>query len=378
MEIFHEQPSVPAHSVLLMSSRADAVNYPRGEIRLGFCRACGFISNLAFDASLNEYSQQCEESQGFSPYFRSWLRGVAEDFVARYRLYGKSVLEIGCGKGEFLALVCELGGNRGVGIDPAYVPGRFETDSADGIRFINELYSEAHGDLAGDAVVCRHTLEHIGPVADFVGIVRRSLGGRDDVVVFFELPETLRVLREVAFWDVYYEHCSYFSAGSLARLFRATGFDVLAVAPAFDDQYLLIEARPAALGTSQPAPSATDLEAVRAGAAQFADGYRNRIAGWQATVADVTDRHRRTVVWGSGSKGVAFLNALGGSAIEFAVDVNPHKHGMYMAGTGQRIVPPMFLQQYRPDLIIVMNPTYLGEIKRNLDDLRVEAELVAV
>jgi hypothetical protein len=29
--------------------------------------------------------------------------------------------------------------------------------------------------------------------------------------VLFELPDVLRVLEEVAFWDVYYEHCSYFT-----------------------------------------------------------------------------------------------------------------------------------------------------------------------
>ena len=32
-----------------------------------------------------------------------------------------NILEIGCGKGEFLVQICEIGDNRGVGIDPTYV-----------------------------------------------------------------------------------------------------------------------------------------------------------------------------------------------------------------------------------------------------------------
>ena len=36
---------------------------------------------------------------------------------------------------------------------------------------------------------------------------------------------------------------SYFSLGSLARLFRASGFDVLQLERGFDDQYLTIDAR---------------------------------------------------------------------------------------------------------------------------------------
>lgn len=49
MSVFYEQHDVPVHSVLLMSDRDTALDYPRGDIVLGFCRACGFVSNLAFD-----------------------------------------------------------------------------------------------------------------------------------------------------------------------------------------------------------------------------------------------------------------------------------------------------------------------------------------
>ena len=71
------------------------------------------------------------------------------------------------------------------------------------------------------------------------------------VTLFFELPDTERVLDECAFWDIYYEHCSYFTPGSLERLFRRSGFEVTRQWKAFDDQYLMLEARP---GAGVPAP----------------------------------------------------------------------------------------------------------------------------
>ena len=49
---------------------------------------------------------------------------------------------------------------------------------------------------------------------------------QNPTLVFFEVPDTMRILREGAFWDIYYEHCSYFTPGSLARRFRRTGFDI--------------------------------------------------------------------------------------------------------------------------------------------------------
>ena len=58
------------------------------------------------------------------------------------------------------------------------------------------------------------------------------------------------------------------------------------------------------------------------------------------------------------------------------MDVNTIKHAKYIPGTGQQIVSPEFLKQYRPDAIVVMNPNYRVEIARQVAKLGVEAELL--
>jgi hypothetical protein len=85
-------------------------------------------------------------------------------------------------------------------------------------------------------------------------------------------------------------------------------------------------------------------------------------------------------VWGGGSKAVAFLTALApGQEIELVVDVNPHKHGTYLPGTGQRVVRPEALVHVRPDVAIVMNPIYEAEIRATLDSMELrDVELVAL
>ena len=60
------------------------------------------------------------------------------------------------------------------------------------------------------------------------------------------------------------------------------------------------------------------------------------------------------------------------------MDINPHKHGKFMPGTGQQIVAPEFLREYAPDLVIVMNPVYAGEIGADLKRLGIGAEVMAV
>jgi SAM-dependent methyltransferase len=379
VEVFHQEAGVPVNSCLLLASEAEARAFPRGAIRLGFCHACGFIANTAFDQALAEYSTRYEETQGFSPRFQQFADDLAHRLVDRFDLHDRDILEIGCGKGEFLLRVCELGNNRGVGVDPSVVLDRVRGPAADRVSFIADLYRKQHADLPADFVMCRHTLEHISDVAGFMELLRANLAGREATTVFFELPDVLRVLREVAFWDIYYEHCSYFTVGSLVRLFERNGFTVLDASLDYDDQYILLEARTDG-GLKERSPLAVDqVEDVAAAVDEFRRRHQAQLASWDARLAGLSASGRRAVVWGAGSKGVAFLCALpAAERIEVAVDINPYKHGMFMAATGQRIVPPAFLADYRPDVVIVMNPIHRDEIRAELDRLRVEADVVAV
>jgi hypothetical protein len=87
----------------------------------------------------------------------------------------------------------------------------------------------------------------------------------------------------------------------------------------------------------------------------------------------------KVVLWGSGSKAVAFLTTLGiGDEIEYCVDINPHKHGTFMAGSGQAVIAPRFLAQYQPDMVIAMNPVYQAEIQADLTRMGLSPRLLAL
>lgn len=379
LHIFYAVSNIPAHSCLLMPSRKTARAYPRGELRLGFCSRCGFITNTRFDVSKNAYSPMYEETQGFSPTFNAFAKQLSRDLIDRYGLAGKRVLEIGCGKGEFLVALCEMGNCSGIGFDPAYRPERTASDAASRIEFVQDLYDHRHHNVTADCIICRHTLEHIGPVLQFMRELRRTISDRTDVLVFFELPDVMRVLREGAFWDMYYEHCSYFSLGSLDRLFRAAGFDVIDLQTAYADQYLLLYARPSTLQHPATMPVHDDLVELTANIASFPRICGQTLARWREYVQTACENNQRVVLWGSGSKGVAFLTTLQiEEQIEYVVDINPYRHGKFMPGTGQQIVSPRFLIDYRPDSVIVMNPVYVNDITRDLHAMGLSPEILAV
>jgi SAM-dependent methyltransferase len=363
-----------------MPTREEALAYPQGTIRLGFCDACGFISNLAFDPALTEYSGRYEETQGFSPTFNAFHRALAKRLIERYDLHGKEIVEIGCGKGEFLMLLCELGGNRGVGFDPGVHQERIQGPAAGLVRFVPDFYSDAHADVQGDLFACKMTLEHIAPVGEFVRTVRRAIGERLGTLAFFQIPETTRILVDCAFEDIYYEHCSYFTPGSLARLFRASGFEILDLSTEYQGQYLTLEARAAAEPVVQaPLPQEIDLERLRELVASFPARFAAKRAEWEGRISEASARGHRIVLWGSGSKAVSFLTTLElGNAIRYAVDINPYRHGHFLPGTGQEILAPESLKRYQPDLVVIMNAVYRDEIARDLERLGLTPQLVTL
>ncbi len=364
--VFYEQRDVPVSSCVLLDDEREAREFPRGDLRLAFCSGCGFIGNTTFDPTRTAYSEPYEPSQHYSGTFNAFARQLARDLVERHGVQRRRVLEIGCGKGEFLELLCELGGNRGIGVDPAAEPARIGARYRRRIEVLREEYSERHHAIEADVIVCRHTLEHIDQTLSFLAGVRRHVGERLGTLVVFEVPDVRRVLSEGAYWDLYYEHCSYFSEGSMARLMQRAGFEVLETSRVYDEQYVLVLARPTVAGSSTGA-APDDLERLALEVASFEETCRARLDAWRLHLWRSAAASKRSVLWGAGSKCVAFLTAVEDAGrIERVVDINPHKQGKFIPGTGQRVIGPAELRDYRPDDVIVLNPIYAQEVAQEL------------
>lgn len=370
VERFWEAADLPVFCNVLCATREEALGMPRGDIHLAFCRGCGFINNRAFDASRLEYSVSYENSLHFSPRFQAYADDLARRLVDRYDLRGKDILEIACGQGDFLRALCALGGNRGVGFDPSHQPAAGESDQ---LTFVQDYYGPRYADRRADFVCCRHALEHVADPVGFLREVRASIGERHETVVFFEVPNALYTLRDMGIWDLIYEHCNYFVASSLRRSFEQAGFEALAVGDEYGGQFLTIEARPA----EEPGCEPDDVSAVAADVEAFAGRYREKVADWRGRMDALRRDGRKAVVWGAGSKGVTFLNIVQPQdRVEYIVDVNPRKRGKFAAGAGQRIIAPEELRECRPHVTIVMNPLYVDEVRKALEDLGVESEIM--
>jgi hypothetical protein len=209
-------------------------------------------------------------------------------------------------------------------------------------------------------------IDHLGNPKSFLKMVRDLIGDRSETVVYFEVPNAERTIMQFVPWNVGYEHGSWFTEKSLQTLFELCGFEVREVAPCNHDEYLGIEATvarsPLARGGAPSAPAdGQNVEKL----ARLSDDFRETVEEWQSHLRRFERDGIRAVPWGAGARAIGFLSALNvADQMPFVVDINPGRIGKYLPVTGQKIVPPEFLVGYKPDIIVITNPTYATEIQQ--------------
>lgn len=111
---------------------------------------------------------------------------------------------------------------------------------------------------------------------------------------------------------------------------------------------------------------------------RFSRLIHQRVDQWRQRVKQRSDRGATVLIWGGGSKGVAFLQTTGLSEkeIPFVVDVNPYKQGKFMPGTGHEVISPQRAAQLKPEAVIVMNPIYGREVAEQLASLGAHPQIL--
>src|SRR5262249_1935609 len=87
---------------------------------------------------------------------------------------------------------------------------------------------------------------------------------------------------------------------------------------------------------------------------------------------DLKDEGGTIAAYGAAAKGTILLNTVGidGTIVDFVVDRNNHKHGLYMPGVHLPIYGPDRLCETRPEYLLLLAWNYKDEIMRQLEEYR--------
>ncbi len=323
-----------------------------GLISLRKNQITGLIENQSFDDSQICYDENYQNNQATSNVFSAHMRHVYE-VIKRQFPAGSKLVEVGCGKGDFLNIVEADGHFDYAGFDFAY-----EGDNPNiHKRFLNE-----NDRIDADIIVLRHVLEHIQKPHLFLAMLAQVF---PNTPIYIEVPDYTWITDHSAFFDLTYEHVNYFTPNSLSGLFTSSMDSGLL----FQHQYQYIIADLGSL-TSDYTDHYNSDNWVTLDLKDIFKGMQNAINS-----IEQLNPSQKIVIWGGATKGVLFAHHLKTLApdvfkrIGSAIDINPNKQDKYLPSTKLKIVSDAdFIASANGDeIVVVMNPNYFDEIKLFLE-----------
>jgi nucleoside-diphosphate-sugar epimerase/SAM-dependent methyltransferase len=318
----------------------------------------------------------------FSSFSESWLahaKHYAEQMVSQLDLGPRSlVVELGSNDGYLLQYFVEQGVPV-LGVEPAKgvadaaiekgIPTRIEFF---GVECARRLRQEGY---AADLVAGKNVLAQVPDPNDFVGGIAEILKPGGTVTI--EFPHLMTTVDGNQFDQVYHEHFSYFSFGTVSTIFAAHGMTV------FDVEELPTHGgslRIYARLDSDTSRAVTDrAEALLAREAEagvfgreYYESFSRRVEATKRRLLEflirAKDEGKLVVGYGAPGKGNTLLNYCGirTDLLAYTVDRNVHKHGRFTPGTHIPILPPEQLAKDRPDYVLILPWNLRDEIARQL------------
>ena len=315
----------------------------------------------------------------FSAYSTSWVEHAqryVDTMVARLRLGpGNLVVELGSNDG-YLLQHFHMHDVPVLGVDPARNVAQAAAER--GVETVTEFFGAA---LAGrlvrerghaDLIVGNNVLAQVPDLHDFLTGVSILLAGGGRAT--FEFPHLARLLAGLQYDTIYHEHFSYFSLFSARQALAAHELEVVAVEelPTHGGS-LRVHAMPKGAGV-EPSVGALlareEAEGLR-DPATYRRFAREVLASGRALREQLVllrSDGKKVVGYGAPGKSNTLLNycRIGPDLVEFTVDRNPYKHGLFTPGMHIPIHPPEALDEARPDVILVLPWNLADEISAQL------------
>ena len=354
----------PLCESFLRADQLDAME-PFYPLHVRVCERCHLVQLPEYVAPENIFSDYAYFSS-YSDAFVSHARDYVEMITGRLGLSTESfVVELASNDGYLLQHFVA----RGIpvlGIDPArnVAEAALARGVPTRVAFFGREIAEAVVAEQGqaDLIVGNNVLSQVPTLDDFVAGIATLLAPSGVATV--EFPHLMRLLEGNLFDTIYHEHFSYFSLLTATRVFAAHGLDV------FDLEEVWTHGGSLRLFVGHSSAGREPSERVR----EFAErerafgleddapyeGFRERVEATKRDLLELLIASRRDGLkiagYGAPGKGNTLLNYCGirSDLLEYTVDRNPHKHGLFLPGTHIPIFPPEHIDETRPDLILVL------------------------
>jgi len=309
------------------------------------CANCGLVQlkNKPVD-----YFREVIRAAAFSDEMKSFRYNQFKSWVNDYNLLGKKILEVGCGRGEYLNIFKEIGLNA-YGIEYSYKSVQYCNDNSlsvhQGYLGDDKRYRDSRGPF--QAFASLNFMEHWPDPNASLQILKKNL--TEEAIGLVEVPNFDMILAKGLFSEFISDHLFYFTKDSLTFTLQKNGFEIIECKSVWYDYILsaVVKNR-----------TAYNLSSLKTKQEKIVNELHSFIAKFPKN---------KVAVWGAGHQALALLS-LGNLSmlIPYIIDSATFKQGKFTPGTHIPIFSPDELTKSPVDAIIVMAASYSDEVAKQI------------
>lgn len=348
------------------------------------CPSCGLVQ---FDTEPVDYYRDVIRAGGGT---RTMTRLRHEEYarlltaMQEQHIRGRRIVEVGCGRGEFLRMWQNLAedpeGAAALARDQERDPLSGQPNAAPlhlvGIEHKASLVAEANaaadkkyrvyegfatGDVRYpegpfDAFVQFNFLEHQPDPCDMLRNIWHNL--KPQALGLITVPSFEYILRYNGYYELLRDHIANYTEFTLQKLLQDCGFELLSMDLVNRDtiEAIVRKADPDELSELHYSGRLIDVSALR-------DSYDRLSASVNAHIDHLSESRRTMAIWGASHQGftLAATTKLGGR-VEYIIDSAPFKQGRFSPASHIPIVAPDYAVAHPVDEILIVAPGYTDEI----------------
>ena len=348
------------------------------------CPSCGLVQ---FDTEPVDYYRDVIRAGGGT---RTMTRLRHEEYarlltaMQEHHIHGRRIVEVGCGRGEFLRMWQNLAedpeGAAALARDQARDPLSGQPNAAPlhlvGLEHKPSLVEEANavadkkyrvyegfatGDVRYpegpfDAFVQFNFLEHQPDPCDMLRNIGRNL--KPQALGLITVPSFEYILRYNGYYELLRDHIANYTEFTLQKLLQDCGLELLRMDLVNRDtiEAIVRKADPDELSELHYSGRLIDVSALR-------DSYDRLSASVNAHIDHLSESHRTMAIWGASHQGftLAATTKLSGR-VEYIIDSAPFKQGRFSPASHIPIVAPDYAVAHPVDEILIVAPGYTDEI----------------
>jgi SAM-dependent methyltransferase len=352
---------------------------PTFPLNVAFCPHCSLVQLLETVPPEVLFCQDYPYYSSFSPALLQHSRANALDLIASRHLNARSLaIELASNDGYLLKNFVEHG-IPVLGIDPAEGPARAAEKA--GVPTLCTFFGEglarelATSGKAADVIIGNNVLAHVADLHGFVEGIRILL--KEDGVAVIEMPYVKDLVDHCEFDTIYHEHLCYFSVTALDHLFRMHSLflnDVKRLSIHGGSLRIYVEKRENVSSAVRDMLRAEANEGVNRidyyrDFAERVEGIRKEL---RRLLGSLQQQGARIAAYGAAAKGSTMINysGIGTDFVDFVVDRNTHKQGLYMPGQNIPVLAPEALLERMPGYVLLLAWNFADEILQQQKEYR--------